>query len=274
MKKIYFLLTAIIISTTIYAQTDYEFGIINVADNNFKIIAEPNFTSSGNTDISDIGFTLTMPTGSCDIINLVNLLGSNWSVTKYNGATLAGASISDGSLDVYSIKRDPTSTILSHSSGQQIELVSFDIDNMPTSGSMNFLNNSDPIATHPSFGGGLDSFYNSDIDNTTINDYFNGYVLGMDSHDFNTLGIEDTTISDVNISIYPNPTRANLTIETYSAISYSIYNILGQSVKLKGKLDNRSSKTINLSHLPDGIYILKAEDDNKNSKSFKIIKKE
>jgi hypothetical protein len=255
------------------AQTDYEFGIINISNNNFKIVVVPNFASTGNTNISDIGFTLTIPTGSSDIINLVNILGNNWSVTKFDGATLSGAGISDGSLDVYNIKRDPASTILSHTSGQQIDLVSFDIDNMPTSGTMNFLNNSDPIAMHPAFGGGINSFYNSDIDNTAVDDYFTGYVSGMDSHTFSSLDINSIAL-DIDLSIYPNPTKGKLNIETNKAISYSIYNILGQSVKLKGELENSSKKSINLSHLPDGIYILKVKDDSENSKSFKIIKKE
>jgi len=134
--------------------------------------------------------------------------------------------------------------------------------------------NSDPIATNPIFGGGIDSFYNSDIDNTVVNNYFTGYFAGLESHPFGTLGIDDLAFENANISVYPNPTKGSLNIKTDKTISYAIYNILGQSVKLSGNINNNSERFINISHLPDGIYILKAEDDNKNSKSFKIIKRE
>jgi len=81
MKKFYFLLTLLMLSTSINAQT-YEFGIVNVSGNNFKIVAVPDFNSAGNTNVSDAGFSLTIPAGSSDIVNLVNLLGTSKNIMK------------------------------------------------------------------------------------------------------------------------------------------------------------------------------------------------
>uniref|UniRef100_UPI003A92BE5A T9SS type A sorting domain-containing protein n=1 Tax=Bizionia sp. TaxID=1954480 RepID=UPI003A92BE5A len=50
--------------------------------------------------------------------------------------------------------------------------------------------------------------------------------------------------------------------------SYHLFNIQGQEVF---KANNQTSKTIDVSKLPSGIYILKLSDGDK-SQSFKVIK--
>ncbi len=73
------------------------------------------------------------------------------------------------------------------------------------------------------------------------------------------------------LSVYPNPTNAKIYFETSEFIQnekINIYNNLGQVVAQKS-IDN--SKSIDLSSLSSGVYILKF--DNDASKSFKIIKK-
>jgi Secretion system C-terminal sorting domain len=73
------------------------------------------------------------------------------------------------------------------------------------------------------------------------------------------------------ISIYPNPTNAKINFVTTESLQnkkINVYNNLGQFVFTKFIDD---SKSIDLSSLSSGVYILKF-DENSN-KSFKIIKK-
>ena len=71
------------------------------------------------------------------------------------------------------------------------------------------------------------------------------------------------------VSLYPNPTRDVLNIETNSTtkLSYSVINYLGQVVK-SGSIENSS---INVSNLNAGIYILEVNDGQK-SVTKKFIK--
>lgn len=73
------------------------------------------------------------------------------------------------------------------------------------------------------------------------------------------------------ISVYPNPTNAQINFVTTESLQnekINVYNNLGQFVSTKF-IDG--SKSIDLSSLSSGIYILKF--DNNSSKTFKIIKK-
>ena len=47
------------------------FGIVNTSGYNFKIVAIPDFDSTGNTDVSNIGFTLMLPAGAADAMNII-----------------------------------------------------------------------------------------------------------------------------------------------------------------------------------------------------------
>ena len=70
------------------------------------------------------------------------------------------------------------------------------------------------------------------------------------------VGIAENVLS--NISVYPNPTRGQLTITTEHLSDYCIYNITGQVI-LQGKLQNETTN-INVESLPTGIYCLQIGD--------------
>ena len=276
MKIIFTFLFITIFCLTSNGQTNYELGLVHLSGYDFKVVAIPDFDSSGNTDISDISFTLALPAGNVNVTNAVTFLpGRAWNIVEFEADQLTSYGLGDGTLDVFQVNVPIGQTLISHTSGQQIDLVSFTISNSPTSEEMKFLPNDNSIVAGA--GGALDSYYNTDLDgpggNPTTN-YFSTFATGMESFNFASLSTNDIAFTDINILVYPNPTKGNLNIETNKTITYAIYNILGQSIKLSGELDSNVTKSINLSHLPDGIYILKAQDDNKNSKSFKIIKKE
>ena len=84
------------------------------------------------------------------------------------------------------------------------------------------------------------------------------------------LEVSDFKINDT-ISVYPNPTTAKINFVTSESLEnqkINVYNNLGQFV-IEKTIDN--SKSIDLSNLSEGIYVLTL--NNNSGKSFKIIKK-
>tara|TARA_Y100001934_G_scaffold261459_1_gene334862 strand:- start:28 stop:729 length:702 start_codon:yes stop_codon:yes gene_type:complete len=81
-----------------------------------------------------------------------------------------------------------------------------------------------------------------------------------------SLSIE-TVSGNMNISIYPNPTAAILNVEFDKDLELTIYNLLGQQVL------QSNSKTLDISGLNDGTYILVTKNlENNTTTNFKIIK--
>ena len=75
------------------------------------------------------------------------------------------------------------------------------------------------------------------------------------------------------IKAYPNPTSGLLTFDlpdTQGSYSMELYNVLGQ-MSLSGTVDQAHS-TINISHLDQGIYMLRLTDRNGISYQNKILK--
>lgn len=86
--------------------------------------------------------------------------------------------------------------------------------------------------------------------------------------DLGLLGV-DNLISDISLSISPNPVKNILTINANQAIDkISIYNIIGQEVKSYKIITNNK---IDVSSIPKGFYILNAEI-NGNIQSLKFLK--
>jgi len=83
---------------------------------------------------------------------------------------------------------------------------------------------------------------------------------------------EDTAIPNLvsnktEISIYPNPAKNFINIETNEdIISVNIYNTVGQLVK------NSSQRRVNISDLPSSIYIIEVNTKNKTTTERLIIK--
>jgi len=228
----------------------YEFAIQHNGNYDFSIVAIPDFNAT-NTDISDIGFTLMLPAGNADVTSAGNFNGRVWGIVEANATQLTNLGLGDGSRDAFVINLPPGQTILSHTSGVPFTLVSFQISNMPDSGEMSILPNSDAIAM--GLGGAADSFFNSNIDNTSTDDYFSGIASGQGSFMFDTLSTAEVNLSEESIKIYPNPTNEYIYIQTDNLIDkIEVYNILGKRV-----IQTKNNNKINLSNLNDGTYIVK-----------------
>lgn len=264
MKYIYTLLTTILLSTSISAQ-GYEFGIMHNGGYSFTIVATPDFDAV-DTDISDIGFTLMLPTGNADIVNTDQFSGRAWSSTEVTASQLDGLNLGDGTRDGFIMNLPPGQTEFSHANGVAFPLVSFEVINMPTAGELELLPNTDPIAQ--GLGGVLDSFFNSNIDNTTTQNYFSGFTLGMESFGFSTLSVDEVSSLEPTIRIYPNPASEIVTIVTSNTIDrVEVFDIQGKQVKAL-----KQTNTIDVSDLNSGMYIVRIKTDN-STITKRLVKK-
>ena len=97
--------------------------------------------------------------------------------------------------------------------------------------------------------------YNTDVD--------------MGAYEYNpTLGINDVVLNENDIKLYPNPTSSILNIGMTQNLKHvSIYSILGAEVL------RTQDKTIDVSGLSNGVFLIKIEDENGNVSIKRFVKK-
>jgi hypothetical protein len=87
------------------------------------------------------------------------------------------------------------------------------------------------------------------------------------------LGVEDNPIK-LDFTAYPNPTINFLTLNVgnaeLSSLSFHLYDLRGILIESRKILN--STETIGMENLPSGMYFLKVTNNNKDLKTFKIIK--
>jgi ELWxxDGT repeat protein len=87
-----------------------------------------------------------------------------------------------------------------------------------------------------------------------------------------TVGIED--VENYEISLYPNPTTnyVNLRLDNIenSSYSYQLYSIAGELIESKTIDENVTS--IPMSHLVSSVYFIRLMENQKEVKTFKVIK--
>ena len=87
------------------------------------------------------------------------------------------------------------------------------------------------------------------------------------------LGIEDNSIK-LELAAYPNPTTNYLTLNVgkaeLSILNFQLYDMGGKLIE-SNKITS-TTETIRMENLPSSTYFLKVTNNNKEVKSFKIIK--
>ena len=111
------------------------------------------------------------------------------------------------------------------------------------------------------------------------------YISSSNSNTFINQGVQQpfeivtlsgNEIKDIQISaqVYPNPTINNLIISiqnyNYENLSYKLLDIRGREI-IEGKISNDDT-IVNMQSYASATYILKLVDNNKEIKTFKIIK--
>ena len=254
MKHIYTFILFLMLSSVTRSQ-NYQFGLVHNGGYSFSVTAVPNFNAN-NVDISDVGFALMLPAGDINIINLTTFSGRPWSGTEVTAAQLSGLGLGDGSRDAFAMNLPPGQTILSHADGSSITLLSFELTNMPDSGLLEILSNTDPIAI--GLGGVVDSFFNVNIDNSSIQNYFGGLISGQQSFSLETLSSPEIENGSNTILVYPNPAKDYISIKSSKQITgIDLYDVLGKKV-----LSFSMKSTIPINNLPNGMYILKISTED------------
>lgn len=282
MKKNY-LTSFLLIATFVINAQNYEYSLSflgnNPSNGNYQIalVATPDFDQSTPAPTADMGAALYIPSG----YTIGNFVAGNSGLQFFEWANSQENSYDGGVTDLVQLLRtDIMANNFTHTIGQTIELVLFDIisdsgnGNNPTSGEIILAENIDQNV--------IDNFYESYTninlqDGNGTQDYFSNHNPTTNSINFATLSVPNNLISqgDTKISVYPNPIQDFLNITTSSkSVHYELYNILGQTVKINGTITDNNTITISLSHLSNGLYLLKTEDEDKTLKSFRILKNE
>ena len=91
---------------------------------------------------------------------------------------------------------------------------------------------------------------------------------------FTVTGIENTEISLINVSAYPNPVNDNMRLrvaeENVKDFSFQVYDMQGKLLQFK-KLDGLETQ-IDMSNYVPSTYFLKVISGNQQIKEFTIIK--
>ena len=171
--------------------------------------------------------------GSWDVSSVTNM-----SFMFYGGATLFNQDI--GSWDVSSV------TDMSNM---------FNASGISTDNYDNILNgwSQQVLQSDVQFGAaGINYCNGADARQSIIDTY--GWTITDAGLDCATAGLEDQT--QLNISIYPNPTNNTLFITGIETpIAISIYNVLGKEV-----LSIKNTNNINVQALPSGVYTIRISD--------------
>lgn len=99
--------------------------------------------------------------------------------------------------------------------------------------------------------------------------YISTSDLGLIRYRINleTLSVDSDILSKSDVVIYPNPTSDYVTILNENVQEINIFDFSGRNVQ------KSSSKRVNLSNLPKGVYILNVTLTNGKSISKKVVKK-
>ncbi|MBC8754665.1 T9SS type A sorting domain-containing protein [Kordia sp. YSTF-M3] len=234
---------------------------------NYTIGAVPN-TSSNTfaTSVQSYGFTIVLPDGVT--ANITSSLGNTASATFFDGNAV-GQSAIDGYLITETLG-SPVS-LAAPSAGTTSNIVTIQLNETPTSGTIYILENNSALATTVT---ALKSFMQADMEDDGMATYSNRVdanasgISGTSSYDFSTLLVETNELAE--ILIYPNPVKdiINITNTNGNLVKAEIYNLNGQVLLTK----ESNLTTININKLPSGMYILKLYADTA-SKTIKILKK-
>ena len=86
--------------------------------------------------------------------------------------------------------------------------------------------------------------------------------------------VHNEMLKDFSVQIYPNPTKGDLTVEIQNikdgkTANLRLYDMSGSFILQK--TDVRNIECLNISNLPDGIYVLKITSGD-SSTEWKIVK--
>ncbi|WP_417875188.1 T9SS type A sorting domain-containing protein [Xanthomarina gelatinilytica] len=138
--------------------------------------------------------------------------------------------------------------------------LNLDAEYKPTSASNYIVDQGDNAYYDEALFGDLDLSGNDRVFNTTID---------LGAYEYNsTLSVDDISLDENTVKLYPNPATDVVNIKTNQTIkNVAVFNVNGQKV-----LDIANQSQINISNLPTGMYFLSI-NTNQSNQTIKILKK-
>lgn len=137
--------------------------------------------------------------------------------------------------------------------------LNLDVEYKPTSASNYIVDQGDNAYYDTALFGDLDLSGNDRVFNTTID---------LGAYEYNsTLSVDDISLNENTVKLYPNPATDVVNIKTNQTIkNVAVFNVNGQKV-----LDIANQSQINISNLPTGMYFLNI-NTNQSNQTIKILK--
>ena len=110
-----------------------------------------------------------------------------------------------------------------------------------------------------------------DCENNLLCEYKDGEQV-FENPEYNTCYIDETSVQEQDlqhVSLYPNPAKETVLIEGAKASEVQLYNAFGQLVKTV-----KDSNEINMSGLPQGVYLLRITDAEGRNHAARVMVKE
>ena len=108
----------------------------------------------------------------------------------------------------------------------------------------------------------------------TITDGTNTLTQGFQQSKLTVTAINDLKIPDIELSVYPNPTKSLLSIEVKTDkqrdLLLSLFNLNGKLILQKKMAGNK--QTIRMQNYKPATYILKVTEGNKEIRTYQIVK--
>ncbi len=76
----------------------------------------------------------------------------------------------------------------------------------------------------------------------------------------------------LQLSIYPNPATDVLTVKSQQAVQVYITNLLGEQVGVSVDVYSGETKSLDITNLASGLYLLKVTDENGKASTHKWVK--
>jgi len=283
MKKTYITIFLLLLTLSLSAQNmNYSLSYIgtNSATGNPEIalIATPDFTET-NGNSADMGAVVSisgggylLPTNTGFVNDCVftppatNICDYSIPKTEWDATYLTGPSSASGGRYVYQLLRTPgvTNVFFDAVSGTPMIMAVFQIAGNPSTGDIVLVENTDPLISSESNEDYLNINYITATGGSTA-DVYGGVDITPIS--FSVLSTQDVKLEGVEI--FPNPTRAAITINGAKDIDYvEIVSITGERVQY---IQN-ASENIDMSNLQAGVYFIKITTIN-GFVTKKIVKK-
>ncbi len=234
------------------AQT-YSFTLLQNSDYNYTVAAVPDFNSGTDMpNLESFGTTIMLQDGATvDVGNIVFSYLSLDSTTFFDAATLDSSDPGQDRSATLIVTPSGVASLPAHDALDIIPLITFDVLGTPTTGEISILDNNSAVALAAS--GTLNSYFSIDPTGGTNAVPSYGGQTGTTSYSFSTLGMEENVLTDLQVSVYPNPASEYITISsTLELTKVEMFDLTGKRV-----LDTLEMAQLKINHLPTGLYFMK-----------------